>query len=492
MLVALFLPPFLVRHLSQVEYSAWVLILQLSAYVNLLDLGLQTAVGKFVAEYHAKGDPEATHHLVSTSLSVILAAALVGAVVIVVMVYRVPELFHQMPASLLPEVRLSLLAVGLSAAFALPFSPFLSVFTGLQDYGFPTVLTVISRLLSASALMVLLLLHASLVQLACAIAACNVATAIAQFHGWRRYARERVAFSFFFFDRKSALRLTKYSGVLVIWTLGGLCVSGLDLVIVGHFDYRNTGFYAIGASVTNFMLMIVSGLFGPLLPAISSLQSDKTPRQIGDLTVRATRYGTLLLCLLGLPLLIGAYPILSIWVGHQYALRSAAFLQILVLGNIVRQLAYPYSLVVVATGKQHLATAAAISEAVVNVILSVWLVQRMGAIGVAIGTLAGAFVSLGLHFAVSMHLTKSTVLFLRTQLILQGLLRPLACIIPSLLLYRFWQRTEMLPAPPTMLFAWFLSTVAIVWTLGLNAAERRRITKIVLRRNLSVEPPSAL
>ncbi len=55
MLISLVLPHFLVRHMGTVEYSAWVLILQLSAYVNFLDLGLQTAIGKFVAEYHAAG-----------------------------------------------------------------------------------------------------------------------------------------------------------------------------------------------------------------------------------------------------------------------------------------------------------------------------------------------------------------------------------------------------------------------------------------------------
>ena len=44
MLVALALPPLLVHHMASVEYSAWVLILQCSAYINLLDLGLQTAV----------------------------------------------------------------------------------------------------------------------------------------------------------------------------------------------------------------------------------------------------------------------------------------------------------------------------------------------------------------------------------------------------------------------------------------------------------------
>ena len=52
-LVSLVLPPFLVHRLSPPEYSAWVLILTLSAYVNLLDFGLQTAIGKFVAEHSA-------------------------------------------------------------------------------------------------------------------------------------------------------------------------------------------------------------------------------------------------------------------------------------------------------------------------------------------------------------------------------------------------------------------------------------------------------
>ena len=40
MMVSLILPPFLVHRLSTAEYGAWVLILQCSAYVGLLDFGL--------------------------------------------------------------------------------------------------------------------------------------------------------------------------------------------------------------------------------------------------------------------------------------------------------------------------------------------------------------------------------------------------------------------------------------------------------------------
>ena len=119
MLVSLVLPPFLVHHMAASEYSAWVLILQLSAYVNLLDFGLQTAIGKYVAEYDAGGHRDASHSLVSTSFTLLALAAAVACAAVAGLALSVPKLFHQMPASLVPEVRIALLAVGLSSAFAL-------------------------------------------------------------------------------------------------------------------------------------------------------------------------------------------------------------------------------------------------------------------------------------------------------------------------------------------------------------------------------------
>ena len=102
MLVSLVLPPFLVHRMAPAEYSAWVLILQLSGYVYMLDLGMQTAIGKFVAEYDAKGDREASHHLVSTSFTILTVAAAIASAAVAVMVWSVPQLFHQMPAALVP------------------------------------------------------------------------------------------------------------------------------------------------------------------------------------------------------------------------------------------------------------------------------------------------------------------------------------------------------------------------------------------------------
>jgi O-antigen/teichoic acid export membrane protein len=477
MLVALVLPPLLVHRMVPAEYSAWVLILQFSAYINLLDLGLQTAVGKFVAEYDAVGNQIASSRILSNSFVILCMSALVGAVAIGIVSWHVPQLFHQMPTVFVGDLRQGILIVGLSTVLALPFGAFLAAFTGLQKYGFPTFLATSSKLLSSAALVGLLLMNGNLIQLAWIMAVFNVATAAAQFFGWARYLRDRVGFSLRLMDRETAVRLAKYGSVLSTWTIAALLTSGLDIVIVGHYDYKNTGYYGIAASATNFMLLIITSVFGPLMPAVSSMQSGRTSSQIGELVIKVTRYCTLLICLLGLPLFFGAYPLLKFWVGHSYAMRSALFLEVLVLGNAIRMIGYPYALVVVATGKQHLATIAAIAEAFVNVTVSIYLVQTIGAVGVAIGTFTGAFVTLGIHLAVSMRLTRSTIQVSRRRFVSEAVLRPLSCVIPSMLLFPFWRRSTMLPAGLPWLVLWIFVTLGIAWIIGLNSAERHSFTE---------------
>ncbi len=475
MLVSLVLPPFLVHRMSTAEYSAWVLILQLSAYVNFLDLGLQTAISKFVAEYDAQADTDGIRRILSSAFTLLSFGAVLGGLIVAILAWQVPHLFHQMPAALVPPVRLGLLAIGLSTAASLPFGVFLSTFTGLQEYGFPTLLLSASRVVTAAALIAALFLHATLFEMALLMAALNLTTALLQYVGWKMYASERTAFQFFLLDRAASLRLLEYCGILTIWTLGALLISGLDTTIVGHFDYSNTGFYAIAGSATNFMLLLVGNLLGPLLPAISSLQAHRTAGELGAIVVRTTRFTTVLLCLLGLPLLLGAFPLLTLWVGRTYALHAVLYLDVLVMANVVRQLGYPYALVVVALGKQRYATFAPVVEAVVNLALSLWLAARYGAVGVALGTLIGAAVGLSIHFALSIPWTQHAVSIRRLHLVIAGVVRPLLCAVPTLLVLPWWNRYTLLPLHMPLLVVWAIATVALLWRGSLSSADRVEI-----------------
>src|SRR5271166_6456936 len=104
--------------------------------------------------------------------------------------------------------------------------------------------------------------------------------------------------------------------------------------------------------------------------------------------------------------------------------------------------------------------------------VSFYLVQRIGAVGVAIGTVVGALVSVPVHLGVSMKLTRATITMSRGQFLWGGLVRPLLCVIPSVLLLPFWRKDEMLPYHPAWMAAWFAATLGIAWFAGLSAEER--------------------
>jgi hypothetical protein len=91
-LIALVLPPLLVRTLPRETYSTWVLILQLSAYANFFDFGVQTALGRFVARTDELQDFESRDQIVTTSFVILVGGALLSLLLIAGLAWQFP--FH--------------------------------------------------------------------------------------------------------------------------------------------------------------------------------------------------------------------------------------------------------------------------------------------------------------------------------------------------------------------------------------------------------------
>ncbi len=63
-----FLTPYLLRRLGADTYGLWAVVGLVAAYGALLDLGITSAVAKYVAEYRARGELVEAGRLVATTL----------------------------------------------------------------------------------------------------------------------------------------------------------------------------------------------------------------------------------------------------------------------------------------------------------------------------------------------------------------------------------------------------------------------------------------
>ncbi len=476
--VALVLPAFLIRHLPVQVYAAWVLIIQLGAYVSYLDLGIQAAISKFVAEYDARGNDLAAGRHASAGFALMFVAGVLGLGLTALLAWRVPTLFASMPANLYREVRISLMFVGSSLCFGLVCAVYSAVFLGLQRYWIPTTITIVNRASFAAVIIAVIALRGNLVAMGLGVAVVNVVTGVIQVLAWRGKA-SHVCLSIRLVEFGVLKKVARFCSLQSIWTTAMLCISGFDIAIVGHFDYLETAYYSIATMPTSFVLLIISSLMNPLMPATSALSTQRDPSEMGDVLARVTRYTSTVLLVTGLPLVVFGFFILRVWVGAEYALHTLKYLRILVLANMLRNLCAPYATMLTATGKQGPATAAAISEAVVNLGSSLYLASRFGAIGVAIGTLLGSVVSILLHFTITMHFTREAFAISRSRLFVKGLLKPAVIAIPSILLLPFWWPSSSVSLSVSFTVFWGVTTLALAWYVGLINEERDELVRLV-------------
>src|SRR3954451_25379158 len=144
-IIALVLPPVLIRHMTPASYAAWVLTLQVVAYVAYLDFGLQTAVGRYIAFANEKKDATWRDGIFSTAFAGLAFAALLGISVMLVIAAAARHVFPAVPAALLAPMRIAMLIVGASVALGLPASAWNGVFVGLQGYENPAITTSVAK-----------------------------------------------------------------------------------------------------------------------------------------------------------------------------------------------------------------------------------------------------------------------------------------------------------------------------------------------------------
>jgi O-antigen/teichoic acid export membrane protein len=474
-LVALAVPPFLTRALSPEKYGAWALVLQLAAYVAYLEFGIQTAVGRFVAHTNERSDFEHRNKVVNTALAILSASCLLAMLLLALLIALLPRLFRGMPLGLYPDVRIALVLVGGSLAIGLPFSVFNGIFVGLQRYDVLAAIVAGSRILSAVLLVVIARHGGGIPAMALSMAAVNLASYALQWLMSMRYAPD-IELSPRLVSRDAGRELAGYCGSLTVWSFSMLLISGLDLTLVGVFDFGKVAFYAVAAGLVTFAAGLQHYVFSATIPSTAVLHARGDSWRLGRMVMDGTRYGMFLLLVTGLPFLLAAKPILRIWVGPVYAMRAAVLLQILVVANIVRLSAVPYVVTLVGTGQQRLVILTPILEGVANLSISVLAGYYWGAVGVAFGTLCGSFVGVGGNLFYNMPRTKELRFSIR-EYILESLLRPVLCALPLGFAFLIPNAVGDLQGSVRMLvtLAGGAGSAWCLWRWGLIGADRQRI-----------------
>lgn len=382
--VNLALFPFIVSHVGKEVYGMYLLVMALTGYLGVLELGVTAAVTKYVAELTAKGDHEGVKKIISASFSLFFVIGLVIATILFILSFCFDRIFAVEAANKIIMRQLFWVAAAASL-FIWPGKIFTRVLEGFQRYEWLAAIKigeivligtsaylVFSRGLGIVCFLLLSYLFIILEYVAAYIIG--------------RYHFLKLSIIFPYFDKKVFKTIFSFSFFLFLTNLVGIFIYNFDSFVIGAFvSVAALTLYGVGFSLQGGF-RAVNGLLGsPLFPAGASMEGRSEHDKQKELLFKGTKYMTLVFVPSVIITIIFAKLFISNWMGTGFVesiLPAQVLISFWVFNNTIE----------VGTGllaaKGHVKALFKICalNALLNLGLSLILVRSLGILGVVLGT----------------------------------------------------------------------------------------------------------
>lgn len=331
LVVSLFLTPFVVSRLGDSGYGLWTLLASLTGYLGLADIGVRSAVTRYVAKFRAEASHDRASTLVSSALRVFTGAAALVLVASVALALLAVDHFR-IPADARGTARVVLVLIGVNVATALLSGVFGGVIAGLQR--FDVINLVEMGLTAVRAVIIVAVLGAGggLVALALIHLTLALGRGLAEVLLSRRlYPQVRVRL--LDGDHGSVRLIFSHGLYAFLMHLAAQLIYYSDSIVIGLFlPVSSITFFAIASTLVRQAGALVAGIRYTLAPLATSLEAthdSALPRVALD----AARYCTAVMLPVYVTFLLRGHSFIGLWMGQEYAGPSGAVLAVLTLGS---------------------------------------------------------------------------------------------------------------------------------------------------------------
>jgi O-antigen/teichoic acid export membrane protein len=335
------LMPYIVKGLGLDRFGVLGIVWVVFGYFSMFDFGLGRATTKFVAEWLAKGDTVHVPALVWTSLATQILLGLAGCLSLWALTPLLVHRVLKIPPYLVNEARISFLILAVSLPLVLANNSLRSVLEGCQRFGIVNLLRIPSNALTfiipATALPfglrlpgILLLLMLSRFFFALAHLYCCVQV-LPCLRSWP------------ILDTQVLRPLVAFGGWITVANIVNPILLSMDRFLIGSLlSVAMVGYYVAPFDAVTKLWMIPASLTITIFPACSALGPERK-RELLDLYFRPMKYLFLTLAPICLVLVLFAKQIVQLWLGPDFAAKSAVVLEILTVGVFINCFAHiPY------------------------------------------------------------------------------------------------------------------------------------------------------
>jgi O-antigen/teichoic acid export membrane protein len=389
--VAFFLSPFIIHRLGNVAYGVWVISVGVVAYLGLLDLGMQSAVLRFVSKGHTQKDHQGASEAISAALWVRMQISALILLLSIGLATVSPHIF-KIPAEFAGDARKAILLIGLKMSITMSIGVVAGVLSALNRYDLQTYATLVQTAVRVVGVVAVLRTGHGIVAIAvCELIAVLVYNTLIVGIARRLYPELRILLSKP--NSETLNRVWTYSSYAFLTTIAVQLVYQTDNLVVGAFVSASAvTFYAIANSLCSYSSQAVNSMGATFVPAASTYEAAGDKNSLLMLYKHGTRATLAVSLPILITLIVRGPSFIGLWMGPQYSHSSGTVLVILCTALLFSFANRTAGSIAFGIEKHKKIAIWAIGEGIANLTLSIILVRWYGIYGVAIGTLVPSLV----------------------------------------------------------------------------------------------------
>ena len=385
--------PIIENSVGKSYFGIYQFVFSLAAYSELMGLGLGKTVERYVSEYAVQKKSDRESLIVSMVISIYIIACMIFFAAAFILYINFADIFN-FTQNELSLARACFMIAAINGALNIPASVFQSFLRGRGKYSFvfnTGTIQVIARIFLVTffinkgyGIFSIFLIDLILFQ------AANIFFAISAV---KRYG---IKIRLFDFERELFINLLKFSAFVFLGGIAETLYWSTDNIILGIYTSSAViAEYALSQRLINYFYRYGTAFSGLFLPSIMEHHhgedEQESNKKIVDLFTSASRHQGIITSFAVVNFIVLGAHFIRLWVGDNYSMTYVYTIIILLPFWMVLTQATGVEVLYVMK-KHKVNTMIYLINAIINIIFTVILVQRIGPIGAAIATSVTMFI----------------------------------------------------------------------------------------------------
>lgn len=380
--------PWMISIIGQSNFGLYTLATSLVTMVTI-DIGLSSAVTRFVSKYRAENDKESIKKFLGITYKLFLILAALFLISLTIVYVNIESIFLKLTPSEIEKVKVLLSIAGFYAVISFPFHPIDGLLTSGERFIFKKSVELFNKVLNIILMVAALLLGYGLYALVVVNAISGVLVIALKLYYLRETDPQQIAWKSF--DMGMTKEIFSFSLWVMLISIAQRMILNITPSVLGITSgSREIAIFSAAMTVEAYVWTFSSVFAGMLLPKVSQLvYGEKAgPKEILALMIKVGRIQFIMLAAIVSIFIMTGKDFFLNWLGPDFE-KSYLITVLLILPGLITIPQVIASTTLIAANKVRFNAFSKLTIAILSISLSYFLSIKFGSTGSGMAIFAG-------------------------------------------------------------------------------------------------------